>query len=49
MRRVHVRRVPQAVWSFTHRVGQNPIYTPYMTACMVISLPKIPYAHRIYL
>ena len=26
------------------RVGQNCIYTPYMTVCMVISLPKI----RIY-
>jgi len=26
------------------------IYTPYMTVvCMVISLPKIPYIHRIYL
>ena len=24
------------------RVGQNRIYTPYMTVCMVISLPKIP-------
>ena len=31
------------------RVGQNRIYTPYMTVCMVISLPKIPYIHRIYL
>ena len=28
------------------RVGQNRIYTPYMTICMVISLPKIPYIHR---
>ena len=25
------------------RVGQNRIYTPYMTVYMVISLPKIPY------
>jgi len=32
-----------------HWVGQNRIYTPYMTVCMVISLPKIPYIHRIYL
>jgi hypothetical protein len=31
------------------RVGQNRIYTPYMTVCMVISLPKIPYIHRIYM
>jgi hypothetical protein len=37
-------------WS-THmfRVGQNRIYTPYMTVYMVISLPKIPYTHRIYM
>jgi len=30
------------------RVGQNRMYAPYMTVCMVISLPKIPYIHRIY-
>ena len=30
------------------RVGQNRIYTPYMTVYMVISLPKILYTHRIY-
>ena len=30
------------------RVGQNRIYTPYMTVCMVICLPNIPYIHRIY-
>ena len=29
------------------RVGQNRIYTPYMTVYMVISLPKTPYKHRI--
>jgi predicted naringenin-chalcone synthase len=29
--------------------GQNRIYTPYMAVCMVISLPKIPYIHRMYL
>ena len=34
---------------FMCRVGQNRIYTPCMTVCMVISLPKIPYIHRIYL
>ena len=28
------------------RVGQNRTYTPYMTVCLVISLPKIPYIHR---
>jgi hypothetical protein len=32
-----------------HRVGQNRIYTPYKTVNFVISLPKIPYIHRIYM
>ena len=31
------------------RVGQNRIYTPYMTVCLMISLPKIPCIHRIYM
>jgi hypothetical protein len=31
------------------RVGQNRIYTPYMTVYLVISLPKTPYIHRIYM
>jgi hypothetical protein len=31
-----------------HRVGQNRLYTPYMTVYLMISLPKIPYIHRIY-
>jgi len=31
------------------RVGQNRIYTPYMTVYLVISLPKIPYVNRIYM
>ena len=31
------------------RVGQNRIYTPYMTVCMVISLPENPYINFIYL
>ena len=30
------------------RVGQNRIYTPYMTVCMVIPLPRIPYIHPVY-
>jgi len=30
-------------------VGQNGISAPYMTVCMVISLPKTPYIHRIYM
>jgi len=29
-----------------NRVGQNLIFAPYMTVCMVVSLPKIPYVHR---
>jgi len=33
----------------TFRVGQNRIYAPYMTVYLVISLPKIPYIHRIYM
>jgi len=31
------------------RVGQNRIYTPHMTAYLVISQPKIPYTHRMYM
>ena len=31
------------------RVGQNCTFTPYMTVYLVISLPKIPYKHRIYM
>jgi hypothetical protein len=34
--------------SYLIRVGQNCIYTLYMTVCMVISLKKIPYTHHIY-
>ena len=30
-------------------VGQNRVYTLYMTVNMVLSLPKIPYTHRIYM
>jgi len=32
-----------------YRVGQNRIYTPYMTVYLVISLPKLPYVNRIYM
>ena len=32
-----------------YRVGQNRIYTPYMTVYLVISLPKTPYMHCIYM
>jgi hypothetical protein len=31
------------------RVGQNRVYTPYMTVYLMISLPKVPYTHRIYM
>jgi len=37
------------VYTYTYRVGQKRVYTPYMTVCMVISLLKIPYVHRIYI
>ena len=30
------------------KVGQNRMYTPYMTVYLVNSLPNIPYIHRIY-
>ena len=32
-----------------YRVGQNCLYTPYMTVYLMISLSKIPYIHRIYM
>ena len=31
------------------KVGHKRIYAPYMTVYLVISLPKIPYIHRIYM
>jgi len=31
------------------RVGQNRVYTPYMTVYLVISLPKIMYIHRVHM
>jgi hypothetical protein len=31
------------------KVGQNRIYAQYMTVYFVISLPKIPFMHRIYI
>jgi hypothetical protein len=39
-------------WQGNHqkyRVGQNRIYTPYMTVYLVNSQPKIPYTHRGYI
>jgi len=45
------RKPPGLVLTTDHisRVGQNHIYTPYMTVYLVISLPKIPYIHRVYM
>ena len=34
---------------YISRVGQNRIYTYIYTVYLVISLPKIPYIHRIYM
>jgi len=31
------------------RVGQSRIYTPYMTVCLVVSLPKRPCIHCTYM
>ena len=44
-----LRTLPSKVSSRMFRVGQNRIYTPYMTVYFVISLPRIPYIHRIYM
>ena len=41
--------MPVAKLAHMNRVGQNRIYTPYMTVYLVISLPKIPYIHRIFM
>ena len=35
--------------TLVNRVGQNRIYTPYMTVYFLIFLPRIPYIHRIYM
>jgi hypothetical protein len=36
-------------YRYTRRVGQNRIYTPYITVYMAVFLPKILYIHRIYI
>ena len=46
--RVGQGRVCFTAWAHTCRVGQNCIYTPYMTVYLVISLPKIPYTVYIW-
>jgi len=38
-----------AFWKHTIRIVHNRMYTPYLTVFLVISLPKIPYTHRIYM
>jgi len=44
----HTHKHTQLPWGYrTLRIGQNRIYTPYMTIYLVISLSKIPYVHRI--
>jgi len=43
------KHIKVCIHIYIPRVGQNCIYTPYMTVCIVISLPKIPYVHHIYL
>jgi len=43
---LHVRRLARfKSESFMYRVGQNRIYTPYMTVYVMISLPKKTYVH----
>jgi len=50
---VPVSRVGQSrihmLYIHIYRVNQNRIYTPYMNIYLVISLPRIPYAHHIYM
>ena len=36
-------------YSGCNRVGQNRKPSPYMTICLVNSLPKMPYIHRLYM
>jgi len=45
----HANSLIQANCRLICRVGQNRIYAPYMTVYLVISLPTIPYTHRIYM
>jgi len=40
---------PHAQRQLRGRVGQNRLYAPYMTVYLVISLPKIPYIHRLFI
>jgi hypothetical protein len=42
------KRVMFKMLSVMSRIGQNRIYTTYMTVYLVISLPNLPYIHHIY-
>jgi len=44
-----MRREWEGLLSLVCRVGQNRISAPYMTVCMVVSVPKTLYTRRIYL
>jgi len=41
--------IVSALVCYICRANQNRVYTPYMTVYLVISLPKIPWIHRIYM
>jgi len=41
--------VSQTTHNHIRRVGQNRIYTPYMTTYLVISLQMMPYINRMYM
>jgi hypothetical protein len=43
------RRGAESWYERILRVGQNRIYTPYMTVSLVIYLPNILYIHRVYI
>ena len=40
---------PMLVGRTIFRVGHHRMYTPYMTVDLVISLPELPYIHRMYM
>jgi len=42
-------KVHHPLFPFMSRVGQNRIYAPYMTVYLVVSLPKTPYIHIIFM
>jgi len=45
----HTLTLQPHLFGLISRAGQNRIYTPYMTVCLMNSLPKIPYIHHIYM